>query len=89
MANIKSAKKRIRQTKKRTMVNEKYRQTIKNLKKQIKKAIEKKEPMKKIKELLDKFYSAVDKAAKRHVIHKRKAARLKSRISKKVVKKTA
>ncbi len=86
MANTKSAKKRIRQTKKRTLVNERYREGIKKLKKQIRRAVEKKESEKKIKELLQEFYSIVDKAAKRHVIHKNKAARLKSRITKSVEK---
>ena len=86
MASTKSAKKRIRQAKKRTLINDRYREGIKKLKKQIRKAIEKKEPVKKIKELLKEFYSIVDKAAKRHVIHKNKAARLKSRITKSVEK---
>ena len=86
MVNTKSAKKRIRQTKKRTLINDRYRDGIKKLKKQIRKVVEKKEPVKNIKELLKEFYSIVDKAAKRHVIHKNKAARLKSRITKSVEK---
>jgi small subunit ribosomal protein S20 len=86
VANTKSAKKRIRQTKKRTLINERYRQGIKTLKKQIRKAVEKKEAVEKVKELLSEFYSIVDKAAKRHVIHKNKAARLKSRVTKAVEK---
>jgi small subunit ribosomal protein S20 len=39
------------------------------------------------KKSLDKAFSALDKAAKRSIIHKNKAARLKSRLSKLVGKK--
>lgn len=35
---------------------------------------------------LDKAYSAIDKACKKHLIHRNKAARLKSRLAKKFVK---
>ncbi len=86
MPNIKSAKKKLRQDKKRTKINERYRIEIKKTKKAVRKAAESKAGKKKIEELLTKFYSIVDKAAKRHVIHKNKAARLKSRITKLVQK---
>lgn len=86
MANTKSAKKKIRQDKKRTLFNERYRIAIKRTRKELRKAIEGKKDKNQIEEILKKFYSIVDKAAKRRVIHKNKAARLKSRAVKFVQK---
>ena len=82
MANTKSAKKRIRQTIKKTKINNRYREGIKYLKRKTKLFIKRKDSKEDINELLRKFYSIVDKAAKRNVVHKNKAARLKSRITK-------
>lgn len=79
MPNTKSAKKKLRQDKKRTLINDRYRIAIKKTKKELKKAVEQKKDKKVIENILRKFYSIVDKAAKRRVIHKNKAARLKSR----------
>ncbi len=86
MPNTKSAEKKLRQDKKRTLINNRYREAIKRTKKQLRKAIEKGMDKAKIKELLEKFYSVVDKAAKRNVVHKNKAARLKSKATKLVNK---
>ncbi|GIW63158.1 MAG: 30S ribosomal protein S20 [Patescibacteria group bacterium] len=86
MANIKSAKKRIRQTITKTYQNNYYRIQFKKAKKAIKKAVVAKTDKKTIAELLTKFYSIVDKCAKKNIFHKNKASRLKSRISKMVLK---
>jgi small subunit ribosomal protein S20 len=75
MPNIQSAKKKARQDKKRTTRNESYRKSVKN-------AIKALTGGKKVKVALQKAYSLIDKAAKKKVIHKNKAARMKARISK-------
>ncbi len=75
MPITKSAKKKMRKDKKRTTANTLYIKVYKQLINKIKK---KKGDLK---ELLRQFYSQVDKAAKKHVIHKNKASRLKARIS--------
>jgi small subunit ribosomal protein S20 len=75
MANILSAQKKSRQDQKRrsrnASVKKAYKQKVKTFVK------------KPAKEKLAQAYSAIDKAAKKHVIHKNKAARLKSRLAKK------
>lgn len=81
MPVIKSAKKKLRQDKKRTLVNKK----LKNLLKIAVKTAEKKSSDENIR----KAFKAVDKAAKANVIHKNKAARMKSALSKKTLGKTA
>lgn len=74
MPLIKSAIKKLRQDKKRTLRNRGLKKRYKELTK------------KALSETADKSVraavSAIDKAAKRHVIHKNKAARLKSRVMK-------
>ena len=81
----KAAKKSLRQTKKRTLENKKIKVNFKKLIKKSKKEItaKKKEQVAKT---LSEISSALDKAAKRGVIHKNKAARLKSRLMKKLKK---
>lgn len=78
MANTKSAKKKIRKDKKRTKRNQIYLRKIKFFFKKIKKEKDEKEQIK----LLKETCSLIDKAAKEKIIHKNKAARLKSQISK-------
>lgn len=78
MPNIKSAKKKLRKDIKKTKRNNEYKNKIKLLTKKIKK--EKKST--EIKDLIKKFYSLIDKAAKKNIFHKNKAARLKSKITK-------
>jgi len=75
----KAAKKSLRQTKKRTLKNKAIKENYKNLVKKAKKEItaKKKDPIAKT---LSEIATAVDKAAKRGVIHKNKAARIKSRL---------
>lgn len=75
MPIIKSAKKKMRKDKKRTVANSWYIKAYKQVLNKIKKK------QGDLKELLARFYSQVDKAAKRKIIHKNKATRLKSRIS--------
>lgn len=81
MANHKSALKRVRQTKTRTERNRQRKTTIKTLRKETLAAVEAGDK-KTATETLSKFSSAVDKAAKKGLIHKNKAANLKSRTAK-------
>lgn len=75
MPIIKSAKKKARKDKKKTIANARYIKAYEQVFTKIKKK------RGDLKELLNQFYSRVDKAAKKHVIHKNKAKRLKSKIS--------
>jgi small subunit ribosomal protein S20 len=78
MPIIKSARKKVRKDKKRTKVNALYVKAYQTTLKKIKKGGAD------VKKLISLFYSQVDKAVKHHVIHKNKAIRLKSRVSKKL-----
>lgn len=81
MANTKSAIKRNRQTVTRTVRNRAEKSRIKNIRKKTIAAIEsgnKDEASKASSE----FASALDKAAKRNLIHPNKAANLKSKTAK-------
>lgn len=80
MPVIKSAKKKLRQDKKRTLENKRLRNLFQKV---VKKA--KKNPTE------SNFRNAVkviDKTAKKRIIHKNKAARIKSALSKLLSKKT-
>ncbi len=74
MPIIKSASKKMRQDKKRTQLNKSRKRSVKNL---IDEALKKP-----TKENIKAAQSAVDKLAKVKVIHKNKAARIKSRLAK-------
>lgn len=74
MPIIRSAKKRMRQEKKRAAINKTKKLNLKTL---IKKTRANKNA-----ENLTAVFSALDKAAKVGLIHKNKSARLKSRLSK-------
>ncbi len=80
MPVTKSAIKKLRQDKKRTAVNKKIKQQLVTVVKGVKQS-------KKIS--LEKAFSKIDRAAKSGAIHKNKAARLKSQVSKIAPKKTA
>ena len=81
MAITKSAKKAIRQTKKRRVRNLTYLNKMKALIKELKSfVIEKKNE--EAKKLLPKVYQILDKAAKVGVIKKNAASRKKSRLTK-------
>ena len=76
MPIIQSAKKKVRKDKKKTLVNKKYehsyKKTVNSLKNQ---------ETGKAKKSLRDAYSLLDKAAKKGVIHKKKANRLKSELA--------
>ena len=78
MPIIKSAKKKLRQDKKRSLSNKKYEIEYK---KAIKTARKSKEESG-LGELIKKAFSSIDRAIKKKVIHKNKGARLKSGVSK-------
>lgn len=78
MPNIKSAKKKMRQDVKKTAQNDVYKKSVKD----ITKTLSKTTAGKKAVEIVKKAYSLIDKAAKKNIIHKNKAARLKSKVSK-------
>lgn len=81
MPIIKSAKKKVRKDKKRTASNLSYVKTYRDTLKKIKKG------GKDAKTLIKKYYSQIDKAVKKKIIHKNKGNRLKSAVRKfKVVK---
>ena len=72
---IKSAKKKLKQDKKRSVLNLIYKKNYKDLLKQAK--VDKKPG------IVKKAISSIDKAVKKGIIHVNKAARLKSQITKK------
>ena len=74
MPILKNAKKKLRQDKKRTSRNNKTKEVYKSLIKAAR--------IKKTLETISKAFASIDKAAKQNIIHKNKAARLKSSISK-------
>ncbi len=76
MANIKSSKKDARRIKTRTERNKAVRSRIKTLTKKVEVAGDK--------ESASSLASAVDKAVKKGVVHANKAARIKSKLAKKV-----
>jgi small subunit ribosomal protein S20 len=80
MANHKSALKRIRQTEKRRAHNRYYGKTMRNAVRKFRALDDKKEA----EEKLPGIMSLIDKLAKRSIIHKNKAANLKSKLTKQV-----
>ncbi|HOU75512.1 MAG TPA: 30S ribosomal protein S20 [Candidatus Dojkabacteria bacterium] len=82
MANLKAAKKMVRGTKIRAKRNQIWRNRVKDVVKEVKVLSD---TGKKVSpEKLSKLYKTVDKATKKNVLHPNKAARIKSRIQKKV-----
>ena len=77
MANHKYSIKRIRQTEKRRLHNRYYAKNMRNEVKKFRSLTEKSEAESK----LPKIYSIIDKVAKRGIIHKNKAANLKSKLT--------
>ena len=78
MANHKSSEKRIRQTEARTEINKYYAKTMRNALKKLRATTDKNEAL----EMAPKMDSMLDKLAKKNVIHKNKAANLKSSVQK-------
>jgi len=83
MPITKSAKKRVKQSEKRRIRNKGIKTKLKNIEKEIRGE----KNSKKIKELINKGYSLLDKAVTKGVIYKNKAARKKAQLSKTVKKK--
>ncbi|QQG44902.1 MAG: 30S ribosomal protein S20 [Candidatus Sungiibacteriota bacterium] len=81
-----SAKKALRQSMRRRVQNLKRKEAYKTVVKNIKK-LAAAGKQKEAEKLLPQLYKALDKAAKTHAIHKNKASRLKSRLTKLVSKK--
>jgi small subunit ribosomal protein S20 len=77
MANHKSAEKRHRQSEKRRLHNKYYARTTRNAVKALRNTTDKSAAV----ALLPKVSSMLDKLAKIHVIHKNKAANLKSSLA--------
>lgn len=74
MPVIKSAKKKLRQDKKRTLQNRKLKEDLKD-------TLKKAQNSRKKEDIIAAF-SLADKAAKKNIIHNNKASRIKSRLSK-------
>ncbi|MBQ1973333.1 MAG: 30S ribosomal protein S20 [Paraprevotella sp.] len=77
MANHKSSVKRIRQTEKKRLHNRYYAKTMRNLVRKLRATTEKAAAV----ELFPTVQKALDKLAKRNIIHKNKAANLKSKLA--------
>ena len=80
MANHKSSIKRIRANEKKRLRNRYYHKTTRNAVKKLRSITDKAEAT----EMLPKVVSMIDKLAKKDVIHKNKAANLKSKLAKHV-----
>ena len=78
MANNKSALKRIRSNRTKKLRNSYYHKTTRNLIKKIFFMEDKKEALK----VFPKCVSMIDKLVKGNIIHKNKASRIKSKLSK-------
>ncbi|HKL33593.1 MAG TPA: 30S ribosomal protein S20 [Tangfeifania sp.] len=77
MANHKSALKRIRQNEKRRVHNKYYAKTTRNAIKDLRDETDKEEAVKSF----PKVVSMIDRLAKKNIIHKNKAANLKSKLA--------
>jgi small subunit ribosomal protein S20 len=80
MANHKATKKDVRQSRKRNERNRYYGKTTRNAIRDLKKLTDKASAGKELPEVA----SMIDKLAKRGIIHKNKAANLKSKLTKRV-----
>lgn len=84
MPNIRSAKKAMRVSSRKRVINDARRKTMKESVKQVKTLA--KTSVDEAKKKLAKAFQAIDKAAKRGVIKKNTASRKKSRLSKALAK---
>ena len=82
MANHKSSLKRIRQDKKRQLHNKYYAKTMRNAVRKLRAMTNKEEAAK----LYPTVQKMLDKLAKTNIIHRNKAANLKSKMTKHVAK---
>lgn len=79
MANTKSAKKRIRQTEKRTLQNRQYRASARTYVRKVRRLIEE-DRLDEAEEVAKQAYKTLDKAARRNVVHPKNASRRKGRL---------
>ena len=77
MANHKSSIKRIRQTKTRTLHNKYYAKTMRNAVRKLRAMTNKEEALK----MYPSVQKMLDKLAKVHIVHKNKAANIKSGVA--------
>ena len=77
MANHKSSEKRIRQEQKRRLHNRYYAKTMRNAVRKLRATKEKEEAL----QLYPSVQKALDKLAKTNIIHKNKAANIKSSLA--------
>jgi len=82
--NNASAKKRVKQTAKRTVMNRAARTKFRNASKKLYKAMEEGEDSQAVSSMLSEVYSTLDKAAKSGTIHRNTASRKKARLTAKV-----
>ena len=82
MANHKDAIKRIRQTEKRRLHNRYYAKNMRNEVRKFRALTDKSEA----EAQLSKIYSIIDRVARRGIIHKNKAANLKSKMTKHIAR---
>lgn len=80
MPITKSAKKALRQSKRKKTFNDRRKRLYRDAVKEFKKAVAAKE-FDKAKSLLPQVYKRLDKAAKSHTIARNKASRVKSRLT--------
>ncbi len=85
MANIRSSKKDIRRTEKRTALNQAKKSRIRTLRKKVLTAVTAGDAGA-AQAAYNEFASAADKAAKTTTLHKNTASRLKSRIAAQIAK---
>jgi small subunit ribosomal protein S20 len=79
LANIESAKKRIRQTEKRTERNRRYRGSARTYIKKVRRLIAENK-LDEAEMVAREAYQTLDKAARKNIVHPRNAARRKGRL---------
>ncbi len=79
MANTKSAKKRIRQTEKRTLANRQYRASARTYVRKVRRLIAE-DKLDEAELVANQAYQTLDKAARRNIVHPKNAARRKGRL---------
>ncbi|MBN2038821.1 MAG: 30S ribosomal protein S20 [Spirochaetes bacterium] len=84
MANNKSTEKRIRQGEKRRVKNSAAKASLRTVYKKVNKSISASSEPKEIIENFNEFVKKIDTAAGKGTIHKKNAARKKSRIAKRI-----
>jgi len=82
--NNEDHKKRVRQTETKKARNKTYKTRFRNITKSLLLAIEEKQDIEMINSKLVEAYSALDKAAKKGIIHKNQASRRKARLNARV-----